>query len=101
MGTLTLTIQIIAIATGLLAIGLLTKANLVIMKFRQLSTWGLLELWTGSINTRKLIIMDGKNNKVVEKEVVQAVILYKRARLIGYVCLGINIVALILHAYKT
>ncbi|MFD1257387.1 hypothetical protein ACFQ3S_11315 [Mucilaginibacter terrae] len=98
MGTLTLIIQIVAITTGVLAIGLLTKANLVIMKFRQLSTWGLLELWTGSINTRQLIIMDGKNNKVVEKEVVKAIVLYKRARLIGYLCLGLNVIALLLHA---
>jgi hypothetical protein len=101
MGTLTLIIQIFAIATGLLAIGLLTKANLVIMQFRQLSAWGLLELWTGSINTRKLIIMDGKNNTVVEKEVVKAIVLYKRARLIGYLCLGMNIIALLLHSLYT
>jgi hypothetical protein len=100
MGTLTLTIQILAIATGLLAIGLLIKANLVIMQFRQLSAWGLLELWTGSINTRKLIIMDSKNNTVVEKEVVKAIVLHKRGRIMGYVAIFINFLAFMLGAYN-
>jgi len=98
MNTVIFIIQIIAITTGILAIALLTKANLAIIKFRQLSVWGLLQLWTGSINTHQLIVMDGKNNKVVEKEVVKAVVLYKRARFIGYLCLVINVIALLLHS---
>jgi hypothetical protein len=88
-------IQIVAIVIGLLAIGLFTKANLVIMKFRKLTQWGLLELWTGSINTQKLIVVGSPNNKVIEKELLNGILLHKRARIIGYVCLAVNILAII------
>lgn len=95
MDTIGLIFQGIAIITGLLAIGLFTKANIIIMKFRKLTQWGLLELWTGSINTQKLIIVNGKNNKVVEKELIKAIVMHKRARIIGYLCLAINIIVLL------
>lgn len=65
------------------------------MKFRKLTQWGLLELWTGSINTQKLIIVNGKNNKVVEKELIKAIVMHKRARIISYMCLTINIIVLL------
>jgi hypothetical protein len=86
-------LQIIAAASGLVTISLFAKANLTIMKFRTLTSWGLLELWTGSIDTRNLVIVSNKNNKVVEKELIKAIILHKRTRLIGYICLAINFVA--------
>jgi hypothetical protein len=88
-------IQVLAIVIGLLAIALFAKSNLAIMKFRQLTSWGLLSLWTGSIDTGKLIIVDGKNNKVVEKELLRAIILHKRARIVIYAAVILNILALI------
>lgn len=99
MASAALTIQIIAIVIGLLAIGLFAKSNLTIMKFRSLTQWGLLQLWTGSIDTDKLVIVDGRNNKMVEKELIKGIILHKRARIIGYACLFINIVALLLNNF--
>ena len=93
-----LIIQIIAITAGLLAIGLFAEANLTILSFRKLTQWGLLELWTGSIDTAKLVTINSRN-KVVEKRLIKAIILHKRARIIGYVCLGINLFVLIVK-YK-
>lgn len=89
-------LQLLAIATGLLAIALFVKSNLTIMKFRQFTSWGLLTLWTGSIDTNKLIMVD-RNNKVVEKELIEAIILYKRARLVVYAAIMLNILALIIR----
>jgi hypothetical protein len=97
MSTAGFTIQIIAIIIGLMAVGLFAKSNITIMHYRKLTQWGLLELWTGSINTGKLVIVDGKNNKVVEKELIKAIVLHKRARVIGYVCLLVNLAALLFH----
>jgi len=89
-------IQVLAIVTGLLAIALFAKSNLNIMKFRQLTSLGLLALWTGSIDTSKLIIVDGRNNKVVEKELIKAIILHKRARIVVYAAIVLNILALVI-----
>jgi hypothetical protein len=91
-----LIIQILAIATGLLAIALFAKSNLAIMKFRQLTSWGLLALWTASIDTGKLIIIEGQNNKVVEKELIKAILLHKRARVVIYVAILLNVVAFVI-----
>jgi hypothetical protein len=95
MGFAGLIIQVLALATGLLAVALFAKSNFTIMKFRQLTSLGLLALWTGSIDTSKLIIVD-KNNKVVEKELVEAIILHKRARIVIYAAVVLNILALII-----
>jgi len=89
-------LQVLAIVTGLLALALFAKSNLTVMKFRRLTSWGLLALWTGSIDTGKLIIVDGKNNKVVEKELVKAIIFHKRGRLVIYAAIILNILALII-----
>jgi hypothetical protein len=97
MGFAGLIIQVLALATGLLAIALFAKSNFTIMKFRQLTPLGLLALWTGSIDTSKLIIVDGKNNKVVEKELIEAIILHKRARIVIYAAVVLNILALIIE----
>ena len=91
-----LIIQILAIATGLLAIALFAKSNLTIMKFRQFTSLGLLALWTGSVDTSKLIIVDSSNNKIVEKELIKAIILHKRARIVIYAAIILNILALIM-----
>jgi hypothetical protein len=95
MGFAGLIIQVLAIVIGLLAIALFAKSNFAIMKFRQLTSWGLLALWTGSIDTGKLIIVDGKNNKVIEKQLIKAIILHKRARIVIYAAIILNILALI------
>ena len=96
MSFASLTIQVLAIVIGLLAVALFAKSNLAIMKFRRLTSLGLLALWTGSIDTGKLIIVDGKNNKVVEKDLVKAIMLHKRARIVIYVAIILNILALII-----
>lgn len=96
MVSVVFTLQLLAIATGLLAIALFAKSNLTIMKFRQFTSLGLLTLWTGSIDTNKIIILDGKSNKVVEKELIKAIILHKRARIIIYAAILLNIAALII-----
>ena len=100
MSLLGLIIQIIAIVTGLLAIGLFAKSNLVIMKFRQLTQWGLLQLWTGSISTKKLIVVQSPNNKVVEKELIKAIVMHKRAKIVGYVAIAVNFAAFLAGAYN-
>jgi hypothetical protein len=96
MGYAGLIIKVLALATGLLAVALFAKSNFTIMKFRQLTSLGLLALWTGSIDTSKLIIVDGKNNKVVEKELIEAIIFHKRARIVIYAAVVLNILALII-----
>ena len=89
-------LQILAIATGLLAIALFAKSNLTIMKFRQLTSWGVLALWTVSIDTNKLIIVDGKDNKVVAKELIKAIVLHKRARIVIYAAIFLNALTFII-----
>ncbi|CAM3991635.1 hypothetical protein MUGA111182_20605 [Mucilaginibacter galii] len=96
MSSAGLIIQVLAIVTGLLATALFVKSNLTIMKFRQLTSLGLLALWTGSIDTSKLIIVDGRNNKVVEKELINAILLHKRARIVVYAAVVLNILALVI-----
>jgi hypothetical protein len=100
MSSIGLIIQIIAIVIALLAFGLFAKANIAIMKFRQLTPWGLLQLWTGSINTQELIIVEGQKNKVVEKDLVKAIALHKRAKIVVYIALTINIIAFLAGAYQ-
>lgn len=99
MGSAGYIIQLLAIATGLLAIALFAKSNLTILKFRSLTSWGLLTLWTGSIDTAKLIMVDGRNNKVVEKELIEAIILHKRAKYVLYAALILNFMAFVTGAY--
>jgi hypothetical protein len=96
MVSVVFTLQLLAVATGLLAIALFAKSNLTIMKFRQFTSLGLLTLWTGSIDTNKLIIVDGKNNRVVEKELIKAIVFHKRARIVIYAAILLNIAALII-----
>jgi len=99
MGSAGLIIQILAIAIGMLAIALFAKSNLTIIKFRNLTSWGLLTLWTASIDTAKLIIVDSRNNKVLEKELIEAIILHKRAKYVLYAALILNFMAFIMGAY--
>ena len=93
-------IQITAIIIGLLAIGLLTKSNLTILKFRQLTPVGKMQLWTGTINMQELVKQKPVANNLVEKELMKAVINYERAKAIGYVCIFINVIALVITLWK-
>jgi len=92
--TMLFAIQITAIIIGLLAICLFTKSNFTIMKFRQLTAWGKMQLWTGTINMQELVKQKAVANNLVEKELMKAIILYERAKIIGYVCIFINVIAL-------
>ena len=83
-----------------MAIGLFIKANVAIMKFRQLTKWGLLQLWTGSINTQELIIVESRNNRVVEKDLVKAIVMHKRAKIVGCVAIALNFIGFLAGAYQ-
>lgn len=94
------TLQIVAILIGLLAIGLFIKSNLTILKFRRLTVWGQMQLWTGTIDMKQLVKQKTVANNLVEKELMKAVILYERARIIGMVCIFANALAVIMALWK-
>jgi hypothetical protein len=84
-------VQLISIAFVLLEIYLFVKSNLMIMRLVNLTAMGKFQLWTGNINTGQLRIADKDVQKVLHEKLVVAIVLYKRAVLLIYVCALINL----------
>ncbi len=85
-------LQLVGALAGIAAFVWFAQCSLAIMRFRKFSTAGLMQLWTGNIDTRQLITANGQAPGKIEKDLVKAVIRYKRSRTALYAALLVNVI---------
>ncbi len=90
-------IQLAGALAGIGAFAWFAQCSLGIMRFRQFSTAGLLQLWTGNIDTRQLITANSQAPGKIEKDLVKAVIGYKRSCTVFYAALLVNVIIFLAH----
>lgn len=79
-----------------MAFGFFAKANVTIIKFRKLTNWGLLQLWTGNLNTQTLVKHAPVANNLVEKKLLRAIVTHDRTKNIVYFCVVVNVLILVI-----